>query len=222
MALLIVLIAVAWQPSQVPIAAIQPSEPTVRPAGQPAAEPPTENVLRSTPNYAGIPLEDKSVVFLLDRGGSAREHLSEIISSALAASETLTSQRRFAILFWDNNSNAADFPTNGLVQATPENINAARRFADDIFAAGQSTAPAAFARALQRSPSAVVIVTAKGFDLDESWVQAMLAARGTSAVRVHMVSIGATSRNEPAATLAERTGGVFKPVTPAELRQFAR
>jgi hypothetical protein len=63
------------------------------------------------------------------------------------------------------------------------------------------------------------MITAKGWELDDSFVKSVQATRGGSNTKIHTVSIGGGS--EALERVAKACGGQFKSVSPGELREFA-
>jgi hypothetical protein len=175
----------------------------------------------------GVPATAGSVVFLLDRGGASGEALSAIKAATVAAIESLGDRRRFAVLFWSNGQREAGYPGGSLAVASPEAVAAARAMMDDVLAFGQSDVARSFEQALLLEPDALVVISAKGFDLDEGWADGLIKARQVagvgggagSKVVVHTVSVGTVARSAGLRKLAEATGGSYRELTPQQVRE---
>jgi hypothetical protein len=160
----------------------------------------------------------QSVVYLLDRGSASQEVLGAVKAMAVASAEALGDRRKYAILFWSNGTTDAGYPAGSLAYAVSESTRTARRVLDDVVAFGQSDVTPAFARAMALNPDAVVVVTSKGFDLDDAWADALLKSRGDRKTVVHAISIGNTPASAGLKRLADRTGGKYLELSPAEVR----
>jgi hypothetical protein len=67
---------------------------------------------------------------------------------------------------------------------------AAARACEGVTAFGRSDAAPALRRAAAHNPAAIVLVTAKGWELDDAFVESALLARGHATTKIHTVSIG--------------------------------
>ena len=191
------------------------------PAAAPVAHEPAAPVVVA-PSFCGLQLNESPVVYLIDRGSSARESLGYVIDATLKSARTLGRDRKFQVLFWDNGQEPISYPPTSPGFATDEIIAAAGRAMESATPFGRSDAAPAVRRASVVNPATVVLISAKGWELDESFVQSVLAARGQATFRIHAVSIGGSDSGEAMEKLAHATGGQYKPVTIAELNQFAR
>ena len=97
-----------------------------------------------------------------------------------------------------------------------------RRSFDDLVAHGRTDAVPAFRKALEARPSVIVLATAKGFDLDESFVSSINELRGNSPVKVHTFAIGGQDPNHALENLARASGGEFRPISGGDLRASAQ
>jgi len=174
----------------------------------------------SGPNFCGIALDAPSVVYVLDRGSGTKEVFAGLKEAALKSAGTLGNQRKFEIVFWNNGSDAA-YPEGSTTYATKQNVDAARRALDDVFAFGASDAKPALQKAIAHDPAAIVIATAKGSDLDDAWLAEMLATRGSSSVKIHTLDLGTSGPSVALKNLANKTGGQYRQVSSADLSAFA-
>lgn len=191
--------------------------PTAEASGGAAGQSPA---VTSGPNFCGIKLDAPSVIYVLDRGSGTKELFGGLKEAALKSAATLGSQRKFQVVFWNNGTDAA-YPEASTTYATKQNVEAAQRGIDDVYAFGASDAKPAMQKAMARDPSAIVIATAKGYDLDDAWAAEMLAVRGSSAVKIHALDLGTGGQSVALKSLATKTGGQYRQVTAAELSAFA-
>ena len=201
-----------------------PNPPVVPPqnAGRPADLSDVLPAAPAGPAFAGVPLGADSVAFVLDRGDSARQTLGFVARLTEDAIAQLGPQRKFQVLFWD----PVGTPDPGNLD-TPDQLrladaDAAARAAkvlDDLTAGGQTDADAAFARAVEQNPAAIVLVTAKGWQLDADFARRMLAVIGEKKIRVHTFALGG-GESDGLRQLADRTGGTFAPLDLNRLREL--
>lgn len=192
----------------------------------PPAPPPPPVVAQSNPtnapSFCGIAIEQPVVIYVIDRGSSARESLGHVIAATLQSIRTLGRDRRFQVTFWDNGQEVVTYPAGSPGYATPETIAAAARTIEAVTPFGRSDAIPAIRRAAAARPQAIVLITAKGWELDEGFVQSALLARGDSTATIHTVSIGGTESGEAMEKISRATGGEFRAVSIADLKSFAR
>lgn len=184
----------------------------------PAATPPP---VVTGPNFAGLPLEGSTIIYALDRGSATAQVFDDLKEAAFRSLATLGPNRMFQIIFWDNGSVTA-YPPSAPLPATPDNINAARRHLAEVYAFGQTDAQPALALAIRSKPSDLVLATAKGWDLDDIFVQMIRNVTAGSDVRIHTVAIGGKDVAGPLEAVAREFGGQFRAITAAELRAAAR
>lgn len=170
-------------------------------------------------SFCGIPLTEPSVIYLLDRGSATQSSFGYLKEAAYRSIESLGADRRFQIIFWDNGTEAA-FP-NLMTFATSDNLTAIKRSAEDLAAFGQTDLKPALEKAIAQQPGAVVIATAKGWELDDAFVEMVTQVRGDAPVKIHAINIGPTP--SPALqTIATKFGGEYRDVTEDELQTFSR
>lgn len=174
------------------------------------------------PNFLGVKLEAPTVIYLLDRGNGTQAMFSSLLEAAYKSAGSLGSERKFQILFWDNQTSDEAYPRTGPTFATPGNIEAARRALDAVIAQGQSDIGPPLQKAMDANPSIIVIATGKGASLDNDFAEQVLAmARGRS-IPIHTFDLGATTINKALETISNRTGGHASVVSEADLRNFVR
>lgn len=172
-----------------------------------------------------IPLSTpKSIVFLVDRGGSSSEVFSYLKELCLRAAASLGPTRQFAVIFWTNGTPEISYPrSDTLAFAAPESLAAARKTLDDVTAFGQSDITKSLRSALALKPDAIVILTAKGFDLDDAWADNVLSTRNSMSpsTLIHTLSIGTSGLSPGLKKLADRAGGTYAELSAAEVRNRA-
>ena len=169
-------------------------------------------------NFCGVTLNEPVVVYVLDRGNSTRDAMGYLVAATVQSIRSLGADRKFQVIFWDNGQSEAAYPGGGPQYATPETINAAQRVLEGVVAFGRTDAEPAIKKALAVKPGAIVLVTAKGAELDDAFNQTMThlqkSAGGTT--KIHTIAIG--QPGEALAKIALATGGEHKSLTPGELR----
>lgn len=213
---------IASRPSPTPAVvpgAASPSGEAVSGAAPAAATPPAS---ADGARFLSVPLNEPSVVFVLDRGASARESLGYMIAASMKAARLMGRDRRFQVIFWDNGQDVVAHPSAGPAFATPEAVAATERAIEGVVAFGRSDAAPAVRRAAAANPGAIVLVTAKAFELDDAFVESVLLARGQSPAKVHVISVGASGGHEALERLARASGGQFAAVSVGELKAFGR
>jgi hypothetical protein len=173
------------------------------------------------PNFCGVSITGSSVIYLLDRGSGNREIFAAMTDATLKSITSLGPDRKFQILFWSNGSDEAGYPQGSTTYATTENIEAAKLAIRDVSAFGASDIKSAMQKALSNSPDVILIATAKGPLLDDSWTSDLLNMRGSSTTKIDTLSLGSASSSEALKNLATKTGGEYREVGDADLRSFA-
>jgi hypothetical protein len=164
----------------------------------------------SGPNFSGVPIEGKTIIYALDRG-AATGKLGEIETEVYRSLGTLGPDRKFEVVFWTDKTEANwDFPQGATTFATKDNIDAAKAAWADSFPSGGNDGKAALAAAIAQRPDTIVLVTGKGDDLPSSWVNDVMALRGNSGIRFDTFDASDTITPKPVLKdLADRTGGTF-------------
>jgi hypothetical protein len=167
------------------------------------------------PNFAGIALKGDEVVYVLDRGAASRESMGDMKEATFRSIASLGPEKRFRIVFWDTGS-VESFPPAEPTLATPQNLASARKSVENVYAFGASDAKAAIESAARNKPDEIVLVTAKGWELDEDFVKMVKTALGGAGSRVHTLSVGDPS--PPLQKISEETGGTALALSLRELR----
>ncbi len=173
------------------------------------------------PRFADLPLTGNTIIYVLDRGDGSREAFGEIKEATYASIASLGEDRRFQIVFWDNGNERA-YPVAGTLAGGPQAVPAARQALEDIYAFGLSQIRPALRKAMTAHPDELVIVTAKGYLLDDEFITTVKNAVGNSTVKVHTVMVGSEDLAGPLPVVAEAHGGQFRAISAGQLREFAR
>ena len=176
----------------------------------------------NSPNFCGVPLKGNIVIYLLDSGSASKDFLGELKDATIKSAGTLTSDRRFEILFWNDGKEGA-YPENTTTFATRDSISSAEQAIKDVSGFGQTDIEPALKVAMDQHPDEIVIATGKGFDLSNAWLDNVLTLRGSSQVKMHTFNLIATEgESAPLKRLAAQTGGTYHEITKAQLRAFGQ
>jgi hypothetical protein len=168
------------------------------------------------PQFCGVPLSGSSIVFLLDRGDSAKDVFDAMKEATYKSIASLGSDHKFQVLLWDNKTGDAGYPSGTTTYATSENLDACRKALDDVTAEHQSSIQGPLTQAVSEGPDAIVIVTAKGFELDDAFVSSVQGIVQSNPIKLYTLSL----RTESSAleTLAKKSGGTYKCLTDGALK----
>lgn len=194
------------------------SAPQVNPAisGQPSATP---NAPAPTPSFCGVPIDQSVVVYVIDNGSSSAEVLDAVKSALFKSLESLGSDRRFQVLFWNPDSNS--YPSaQQTAFAVKELIQNARAKLQDVTAAGSTDPLASLQKAFADDPGQIMLVTAKASDLDDSLAGQVLKLRGSSKAKIDCFAINGVANDKVLARIASATGGQFVPLPENQLKSF--
>ena len=194
------------------------NNPTLKASAESSAAAPAP---MPAPNFCGIPLADRVVIYVLDRGSGTTDLFSYLKEAAFRSAESLGEQRKFQIIFWNNGSDDS-YPLSGPTYATAQNIEAARKSLDGVYAHGQSDAASALAKAVAAGPDAIILATGKGGQLNDDFVQQVLQIRKDRPVKIHTFDLGGTELSAAMKTIAERTAGQAHLVAEGDLKKAAR
>ena len=162
-------------------------------------------------------------MYVLDRGDASRFVFDTLKQAMFASLTSLKPGQKFAIICWNNGGDDdARYPAQGLANATPSEIEAARQRFGDVYASGGSEPHDAIQRAAELRPGAIVLVTvtAKAFDLDEELVDFTVQARAGSSTKVHTIAIG-TEGGAVLPRISKSTRGESRCLTKEQLANFA-
>lgn len=173
------------------------------------------------PAFADVPLPVGVVVYLIDRSQANDEVLDTVKDAVYNSVRSLGPFRRFQIIFWERpGEGIIAYPETGPGFATKEEVEAARTRFEDVVSYGTTDLKPSLDKATAAGPTAIVLTTAKGFQLDENTGATVQAALKGSPIKVHTFSLG----EEESAVLkqiAEQTGGTHRRMSYNQLRQFA-
>jgi von Willebrand factor type A domain len=169
------------------------------------------------PAFCEVKLDVPSVAYVIDRGDATRELFGYLKEACLSSINSLGSDRKFQVVFWNNGADDG-YPRGGLIYATKDAIQACRVALDEISASGQTDVTSALTKAVNSNPGAIILATAKAWQLDDSFTDTVLKIRGDKPIKIHTFAIGDGGNSAPLRDIAAKTGGEFKVVTGAELR----
>jgi hypothetical protein len=174
------------------------------------------------PSFAGVSLPSGNVAFLLDRSQANDLILDAAKAAAYRAVRSLGPDRKFQIIFWHRQDEGiVAFPDDGMAPATGDNVDAAFKRFEDVVSYGTTDLKPTIQKALKSNPSTVVILTAKGFNLEESDVAAVEAAVKDHPVKIDTFSIG-EAESVVLKQIAEKTGGEYHELSDKKLRSIAQ
>jgi VWA domain-containing protein len=166
------------------------------------------NAAPAQPQFCGVVITGKTVVYLLDRGSASRDYFDELKEATARSVQSLGPERQFQVLMWDNGTKPAGFPLGGPTPATPSSVSDCRRILESIDAYNQSTIDAPLAKAVSGNPDVIIIATPKV--LDDSFVDQVRHALGAHPIVIDAFSLGLGSDSAPLASLARVTGGQYR------------
>ncbi len=169
------------------------------------------------PTFCGVDLDVPSVVYVLDRGDSTRELFGHLKEACYRSLESLGSDRKFQVVFWNNGSDEA-YPSRGTTYATKDNVQACEKLFDEVSAFGQTDVTSAMTRAVASDPAVIVLATGKGWQLDDSFAKTVLDIRKNKPIKIHTFALGDGGTNSALRDIATKTGGEFHVISPADLR----
>ena len=172
------------------------------------------------PSFAGVSLDEPSVIYLLDRGQATREPLGTIKEAVFRSVESLGPARKFQVIFWSEGPEQDVYPEAGMVIASKENAESCRTKLRDVFATLHPSVAPAIKRAMAQKPAAVVIISGNDF-LQDDFVKAVMDAHKGAPTKIHTVGVRTGSAGEAwtaLKTVAERTHGEFKEIGVEDLR----
>jgi hypothetical protein len=173
-----------------------------------------------TPSFCGVPIDQTVVVYVIDNGSSSADVLDAMESALFKSIESLGPDRQFQILFW--NPDTATYPTaKQTAFAVKDNIDAARKRVQDVTAGGSTDPMVALQRAIADDAGQIILITAKAGDLDDSLVDQVAKIRGSSKARIDCFAVNGVPGDKVLSKIALASGGVFVPVSEAQLKGFA-
>ena len=93
---------------------------------------------------------------------------------------------------------------------------------NDIIPHGKTDVLQPFRTALRSAPDTIVLATAKGWSLEDSFANELLEARDTAKVKIHTINLGGDETQAPLKNLAAKTGGEARVASASTLRDAAK
>ena len=177
----------------------------------------TTSTTTTTPSFAGVTLTGSSVIYLLDNSSSNDTVLDPLKAACYKSLRTLGPDRRFQVMLWENGSNTLAYPIDGMHNATPSEIDAARRTFADAIAKGTSRLAGPLKSAIAQKPSAIVIATGK-WELSRDDLAA-LSSVSESGIRVYTFGLGEAPEQSALKLAAAATSGQYKHLSITDLKQ---
>jgi len=174
-----------------------------------------------TPSFCNTKLDGNTIIYLLDSGSATKDYLGELKDATMKSVASLGPDRKFQIMFWNNGTDGA-YPENTTTYASKENITSAAKAIDEVAPFGQSDVQAALKLAIAQHPDVIVIATGKGWDLDNAWLDSVMAIRGSSPVKIDTYSLGVNGESAPLKKLAIQTGGTYHELSQQDLHTFGQ
>ncbi len=175
-------------------------------SGGGAAEQVEEILSSDMPNIGGIPLEGKSVVYILDRSGVTQHTFEKMKEMCLNSVASLSSSRSFQIVVWNGHEPIA-YPKSGLKPANGSNLGEARSSITNIYA-GASNLVDHLKSAQAAGAKEVVILSA--VDPDAHLAQEIEQDLGPADFRLHAIAIGSDLDGRQMQSICQQFGGQFK------------
>jgi hypothetical protein len=174
------------------------------------------------PAMLGLPLNESSIIFLLDRGSGMRNNIDYEKMAALNAIDSLRPEQKFQVIFWkvDNEKDPLAYPKTLVSASNKEEVKKCAAAVDEVGTYGTSNATLALEKAFASKPGAIVLVTGK--QMDDTLLKMVMDARKTNTTRVHCLSLGEKGSAKVMQDIASKTGGIFRLVKPEELQAVSR
>jgi hypothetical protein len=177
----------------------------------------------SGPAFADVPLPSGTVVYLVDRSQANEQVLDGVKRLVYKSAKSLGPSRTFQIIFWKRTDEGMTaYPDDKLALASPKEVDAAAKKFEDVVSYGVTELRPTLVKALKLNPQAIIIVSAKGFSLEErnaAIVKSLM--KGKSGVRVHAFAVGEAD-SATLKQIAEQNGGEYRQIQPALLRDLAK
>jgi len=201
------------QLAEIPVPTPEPVEEVIEPPEPEALTPGIEF------SILGLASEAKSFVIVIDMSGSMISYTDLMIKSVLEVLEPLNESNEFAIVGYQGNPSPVlwNYPDgSGLIQATPENLQAARDFTQSLARRFAGSTPTHYAvlSAMQYPAESVILMSdgepdnAPGFILQD-----IGGLNRFEKKEIHTVAIGDYTQNRELVmflqNLAHQNGGDF-------------
>lgn len=171
------------------------------------------------PHFAGVTINGKRVIYLLDNGNSNDIFFDPLKAACYRSLDSLSSDRKFQVMLWDNKLDATEYPSDGMHNATATEIAACRKALADTVATGNSHLSGPLKKAVAEHPDAIVIATAK-WDLDRDDRDALAEAQGAG-IKLYTFGLGAAPESGDLKLAASASGGQFKHLSAGDLNTAA-
>jgi hypothetical protein len=173
------------------------------------------------PSFAGLALPgNEAVAYLIDRSNANDEILDTVKQATYQSVLSLGSGRQFQIIFWHRKDEGIiAYPDDGLAPATKDQLDAATKRFEDVVSYGTTDLKTTVGKAAKSAAGVYVIVTAKGFILEEADAPAVQAVLKGKAVKIHTLALG-ESDSPVLKQIADQTGGQYRAMQYRELRSF--
>ncbi len=174
-----------------------------------------EGLVGSRLMFGGIPLDRATALaVLVDRGDASRAFQGELRSALVVLSQRMRAGSTMHVVFW---SGADGTP---LVSDRPvpagEFASLRSRLEETPTARSTDIGPALEA-VLAHTPTDILILTGKGWQLDEGFTQPIVKAIGARPIRVHVMIFDGELPNEALQALSRTTGGRSVNIPPEEI-----
>jgi len=196
-----------------------PSGAATLPDGSTAPGP----AVTSTPNFAGIGLAGKRVIFVIDRGDATSDYFPSLKELTTRAATSLGSDRKFQVVLWDNGS-VDSYPALGPSFATDEEVKKLAAWFDEVPTGRPTDVMPALKAAVAQSPDTIVLVTGKSMQLTDSdpeFATNVLNQLAGKKIIVHTVTLGESTPADPLRKIALETGGKFLDLSRSDIERLA-
>ena len=169
-------------------------------------------------DFFGIPLGDgKRVVYVVDRGSSMTDSIMYVKAELSLAISSLQPSRRFQIVFYSSGS-SIQMPGTGLVPASIQNKEVARRFIGAIAPVGLADPSDALRKAFLMRPDTVYLLT--GGEVQRAIIKLVDRLNPNREVRVNTICLTYGSGQAVLQTIALRNFGAYKFVDKGDLENL--
>ena len=182
-------------------------------------------VVPAGPSFAGLTLSGRdAVVYVIDRSQANEDIFDAMVATVYQSVASLGPSRQFQIIFWHRNEETPSiiaFPEEGLAPATREQIEAAEKRFEDVSAYWNTDLKPTVEKAAKSGAGTMIIVSAKGYMLEDADALAVQAALKGKPVRVHTFALGETE-SPVLKQIADQTGGHYRAMQYNQLRSLVR
>lgn len=170
------------------------------------------------PRFLDASIRRGNVAYVIDRGESTRDYMNVIADAVAESIETLSADAEFQGFFWSEPGRTPP-PLPGKAKRSTLSVNELRKAINDAPAGGATEATTAIASALDAGADTVVLITGKGWQLDEVFAEQAAKTWAGRPARLLAVSLG--SVDSPAMkNLATRVGGKYVSYDSGTLRKL--